>query len=144
MGLKLQIVTAERLVLEEEVDMVVAPAIDGHVGILPKHAPMVTLLDVGELRVKKGAEEISMAISGGFMEVLHNKVMILADTAERAEEIDEARAEAARRRAQQLLAERRPEADLLEAQAALRRATIRLKVARRRRVREGTQPGSGA
>jgi F-type H+-transporting ATPase subunit epsilon len=144
MVLKLQIVTAERMVLEDDVDMVVAPGIDGHVGILPKHAPMVTLLDVGELRIKKGTEEISMAVSGGFLEVLHDRVMILADTAERAEEIDEARAEAARRRAQQLLAENRPEADLLEAQAALRRASIRLKVARRRRVREGAPPGSGA
>lgn len=144
MGLRLQIVTAERMILEDEVDMVVAPSIDGHVGILPKHAPMVTLLDIGELRLKKGSEEISMAISGGFLEVLHDKVMVLADTAERAEEIDEARAEAARRRAQQLLTEKKPDAELLEAQAALRRATIRLKVARRRRVREGTPPGSGA
>src|SRR5918997_2720873 len=107
MPLTLEIVTAERLVFSDDnVDMVVAPSVDGEVGILPHHAPLLTLLQIGELRVKKGADEQSIVIAGGFLEVLNNKVTILADVAERAEEIDAAAAEDARRRAQDALANR--------------------------------------
>jgi F-type H+-transporting ATPase subunit epsilon len=134
MPLTLEIVTAERLVFSDDtVDMVVAPSVDGEVGILPHHAPLLTLLQIGELRVKKGADEQSIVIAGGFLEVLNNRVTILADVAERAEEIDAAAAEDARRRAQDALANRGATADLASAEAAMRLASLRLRVGQRRR-----------
>ncbi|HYO49186.1 MAG TPA: F0F1 ATP synthase subunit epsilon, partial [Chloroflexia bacterium] len=120
MPLQLEIVTAERLVLtDNNIDMVVAPSVDGEVGILPHHAPLLTVLQIGELRVKKGADEQSIVVSGGFMEVLNDKVTILADVAERAEEVDIASAEQARARAQEALTSG-VAGDLMAAQAALR------------------------
>ena len=134
MPLTLEIVTAERLVFSDDnVDMVVAPSVDGEVGILPHHAPLLTLLQIGELRVKKGADEQSIVIAGGFLEVLNNRVTILADVAERAEEIDAAAAEDARRRAQDALATRGAISDLANAEAAMRLASLRLRVGQRRR-----------
>jgi len=134
MPLTLEIVTAERLVYSDDnVDMVVAPSVDGEVGILPHHAPLLTLLQIGELRVTKGADEQSIVIAGGFLEVLNNKVTVLADVAERAEEIDAAAAEDARRRAQDALANRGATADLASAEAAMRLASLRLRVGQRRR-----------
>ena len=100
MPIRLEIVTGEHEVYSDDVDSVVAPGIDGEMGILPKHAALMTVLQPGELRVTKGGQEVLMAVSGGFLEVLPHKITILADTAERAEEIDEARAEKARQRAQ--------------------------------------------
>ncbi len=136
MVLRLEIVTAERLVYSDEVDMIIAPGIMGQLGILPHHAPLMTMLEPGELRLKKNGEETYMAISGGFLEVLHNKVIILADTAERAEEIDIAHTIEAKQRAQEQLQLRPPGADLIAAEAALRRSLAQLKVAERRRRRE--------
>ena len=134
MPLTLEIVTAERQVLaEENVDMVIAPAIDGEVGILPNHAPLITVLQIGELRLKKGADEQSIIIAGGFLEVLNDKVTILADVAERLEEIDEAAAEQARTRAEETLRNREQLGDSAGAEAALRLATLRLMVGTRRR-----------
>lgn len=134
---RLEIVTAEKLIYSEDVDMVVAPGVDGYLGILPRHTPLMTMLNPGELRIKKGGEEVSMAITGGFLEVRPDKVVILADAAERAEEIDIARAEAARKRAEERLAGKAPQAaDLARAQASLMRALIRLRVAEKRRRRE--------
>ena len=134
MPLTLEIVTAERLVFSDDnVDMVVAPSVDGEVGILPHHAPLLTLLQIGELRVTKGADEQSIVIAGGFLEVLNNRVTVLADVAERAEEIDAAAAEDARRRAQDALANRGATADLANAEAAMRLASLRLRVGQRRR-----------
>jgi F-type H+-transporting ATPase subunit epsilon len=137
MPIRLEIVTGERVVYSDDVDAVVAPGVEGELGILPKHAALMTMLQPGELRVRKGEQEVLMAVSGGFMEVLPYRVTILADTAERAEEIDEARSEAARQRAQQLLseAEKGGLIDASRAQAAMRRATVRLKVARKRKQR---------
>lgn len=132
--LSLEIVTAEQSIYSDEVDIVIAPGIEGQLGILPSHAPLMTMLQPGELCLRKGGEEISMAISGGFLEVRENKVIILADTAERADEIDIARAEEARRRAEQQL--HAPGADLIAAEAALRRSLTRLKVAERRKRKE--------
>src|SRR5262245_48876571 len=129
MPIHLEIVTAERVVLSDEVDQVNAPTKDGRVGILPRHAPLLTVLDVGELDIIKGDVRTPFAISGGFMEVLPNRVTILADTAERADEIDEARAEEARRRAEERITQRRSDQELALAEAELRRALIRLKVA---------------
>lgn len=129
-SLKLDIVTAERVVYSEDVDMIVAPGIEGQLGILPHHAPLMTTLQAGELRVKRGGEEDSLAISGGFLEVRPDRVIVLADTAERADEIDVTRAEAAKQRAEQRLADRRvPGLDEARCEAALRRAMARLTVA---------------
>jgi F-type H+-transporting ATPase subunit epsilon len=134
MPLTLEIVTAERQVLaEENVDMVIAPAIDGEVGILPNHAPLITVLQIGELRLKKGADEQSIIIAGGFLEVLNDKVTILADVAERLEEIDVAAAEQARARAEETLRNREQLGDSAGAEAALRLASLRLRVGTRRR-----------
>ena len=135
-SVRLDIVTAERVVFSEDVDIVVAPGIEGELGILPHHAPLMTTLQPGELRARKGEEEFSLAISGGFLEVRPDRVIVLADAAERAEEIDMARAEEAKRRAEQQLAERYvPGLDAARVEASLRRAMIRLKVAERRRKR---------
>jgi F-type H+-transporting ATPase subunit epsilon len=133
--IKCDIVTVERQVYSDEVDMVVAPGIMGTLGILPHHAPLITALEEGELRLKKGEEEEHFAVSGGYMEVRPDAVIIMADTAERAEEIDEARAEAARQRAEQFLKEKPPDMDRTAIEGALRRSYVRLKVARRRRRR---------
>jgi F-type H+-transporting ATPase subunit epsilon len=132
--IKLDIVTAERLVYSEDVDEVVAPGVEGQLGILPHHAPLMTMLEPGELTVKKDGGELNLAISGGFMEVRPDHIIILADTAERAEEIDIARAEEARKRAQEALTGVQPGAieAQLSAEAALQRAMARLKVAQRR------------
>lgn len=134
------IVTAERTVFSDDVEMVTAPGIDGELGILPRHARLLTALQVGELRIKKGDEEILMAIGGGFMDVTPDRVVILADSAERAEEIDEARAEAARQRAERLMSQKLSDMDFARAEAALRRSLIRLKVVERRRRSPRTRP----
>ena len=135
-GIRLDIVTAEREVYAEDVDVVIAPGVEGQLGILPHHAPLMTTLQAGELRVRKGGEEVSMAISGGFIEVRPDKVVVLADTAERAEEIDVARAEEAKQRARERLSEKQVVgADEARVEASLRRALIRIKVAEKRRKR---------
>lgn len=139
MSIKLDIVTAERSVFSEEVDVVVAPGIEGQLGILPHHTPLMTTLQAGELLVRKGGEELFLAISGGFLEVRPDRIIVLADTAERSEEIDLARAEAAKRRAEERLRARPPEVDLARAEASLRRAIARLQVVERRRRR---RPGA--
>jgi F-type H+-transporting ATPase subunit epsilon len=129
-SIKLDIVTAERVVYSEEVDEVIAPGAEGQLGILPHHAPLMTILTAGELVVRKGGAEDSLAISGGFLEVRPDRVIVLADQAERAEEIDESRAEAAKQRAEERLRDQRVEGlDASRAEAALRRAIARLSVA---------------
>jgi F-type H+-transporting ATPase subunit epsilon len=130
-SIKLDIVTAERIVYSEEVDAVIAPGVEGQLGILPHHAPLMTMLQAGELVARKGAQEEIMAISGGFLEVRPDRVIVLADQAERAEEIDITRAEAAKKRAEERLRDRKKVAGLDEtrAEAALRRALTRLSVA---------------
>ena len=134
-GVRLDIVTAEGVVYSEEVDIVVAPGVEGQLGILPHHTPLMTTLEEGELIVRKDGEEFSLAISGGFLEVRPDRVIVLADAAERAEEIDLARAEEAKRRAEKRLSHRTPETDASQAEAALRRSLIRLRVAEKRRRR---------
>ena len=130
----LEIVTAERLVYSDQVNVVVAPGIEGQLGILPHHAPLLTILQPGELTIRKeGEEDTYMAISGGFLEVMGNRVVVLADTAERADEIDETRAQVAIRRAQEQLESRGEDVNLERAMAAILRSQTRLKVARRRR-----------
>jgi F-type H+-transporting ATPase subunit epsilon len=142
MPLKVDIVTAERLVYSDEgVDEVVAPGIDGEFTVLPMHAPFLTMIKPGVMRIVKRGEDVDMAITGGFLEVRDDRVTILADAAERAEEIDEVRAEEARRRAERQLEEHVAVEDLARAAAALQRALLRLKVAERRRRRPGVRPG---
>ena len=133
--MKLEIITAERVVYSDDVDIVVAPGIEGELGILPHHAPLMTTLQPGELRVRKEGEEVFMAVSGGFLEIMANKVTILADAAERSEEIDEARVQEAVRRAEERLVNRTADMDLERAVASLRRSQARLKVVQRRRSR---------
>ena len=139
-----EVVTGERIVFtDDEVDMVIAPGASGTLGILPHHAPLITTLAGGELRVKKGGQEYSMVVFGGFMEVTPEKVIILADAAERVEEIDATRAEEARKRAEEDLSKRAGVEDLATAQASLRRANIRLRTAERRRSSRRTDiPGT--
>jgi len=136
--LKFEIVTAERVVYTDEVDVVIAPGIDGQLAILPNHAPLLTMLQPGDLTVRKEGEEADIFVSGGFLEVMQNRVTVLADTAERAEEIDMGRAEEARRRAEERLRLRPEYADLARAEAALKRALMRIKVAQRRRRKPPT------
>ena len=116
-----------------------APGVEGQLGIPPHHSPLITALEIGELKVRKDGEEEYFAIHGGFMEVRSNKVTVLADVAERAEEIDLERAEPARSRVQKLLTEGPPPADLSSIQGALRRSMIRLRVAKRRRRRRSRE-----
>lgn len=137
MPLNVEIVTAERSVLEDTADMVVAPGSEGVLGILPRHAPMIALLKAGELRLKKGSDEVAVALTGGVMQVEPARVIVLADAAERAEEIDEARAREAVERARQRMAEARDKADHIQLTAAVERANVRLRVAERRRRRPG-------
>ena len=134
MPLQVEVITPERHVFEDEVDMVVIPGSEGMLGILPHHAPLFTGLGSGEMRVKKGTREYVFAVFGGFMDVRENKVTVLTDTAEHAEDIDERRAQEARDSAQrELEAAPANAADEQRARAALQRALIRLRVAERRR-----------
>ena len=135
--IRVDIVTAERVVFSEEVDAVIAPGAQGQLGILPHHTPLMTTLEPGELVVREGGQEHSMVISGGFLEVRPDRVIILADTAERDGEIDIARAEEAKRRAQERLTHLAPEVDIARAEAALRRSLARLRVGEKRRRKRG-------
>ena len=128
---KLDIVTAEKLIYSGDVDIVIAPGSEGQLGILPHHAPLMTALDAGELIARKGTEEYTLAISGGFLEVLPDRIIVLADAAERAEEIDISRAEAAKKRAQENLAHSASQVEVAVAEAALHRAIARIEVAER-------------
>ena len=135
-NLKVDIITAERVVYSEEgVDRLIVPGVAGELGVLPQHAPLLTMIQPGVLRIVRGSDEVELAVTGGFIEVRENRITILADAAERAEEIDQAQAEEARRRSQERLEKHASEEDLARAEASLRRALVRLKVAERRRRR---------
>jgi F-type H+-transporting ATPase subunit epsilon len=142
MPLSVHIVTAEKEVFAEEgVEEVVAPGSEGEFTVLPSHAPLLTAIKPGIMRIVKGGQEVDMAITGGFLEVRNDRVTILADAVERAEDIDVVRAEEARQRAERSLADRTSLAQDIEAQAALQRALLRIKaVERRRHRREGGRP----
>ena len=135
--LKLEIVTAEQQTFTGEANAVIAPGIEGQLGILPHHAPLMTMLQPGELIIKKDGEDLYLAITGGFLEVRPDKVIILADACEKCEEIDIARAEEAKKRAEERVKSQSPGIDHARAEAALRRSLIRLKVAEkmRRKIR---------
>ena len=140
MPLLLEIVTPERQVFSEEVDSVVCPGVEGELGVLPHHAPLVSTLGIGELRIRKGGVEESFAIVGGFLQVLPDKVVVMAETADMSSEIDLDKAQQARAEAERALQEGYHEgADLSAARAALQQALLRIRVAERRH-REGRRP----
>lgn len=126
--IQLEIVTPERLVVNDAAEYIEIPGKTGYLGVLPGHAPLITELAVGEISYRNGNQTKRVVVAWGFAEVLQNKVTILAETAEKAEEIDTARAEAAKRKAEAELQKAGPEGNE-EAQAALERATARLEVA---------------
>jgi F-type H+-transporting ATPase subunit epsilon len=137
MPLQLEIVTPERLAYADTVDAVVLPGSEGELGVLPHHAPLVSLLGIGELRIRKGGAEESFAIVGGFLQVLPDKVVVMAETADMASEIDLERAKEARRDAERALETGFHEGpDLASARAALQGALLRERLAQRRH-REG-------
>jgi F-type H+-transporting ATPase subunit epsilon len=132
----IEVITPERKVYEDDVDMVIAPGSEGYLGILPHHAPLLTALGPGEFRVKKGAAEEVLAVFGGFMDVRGDRVVVLTDAAEQAEEIDAQRAAEARESARRAIqAGGLSAADEARARAALERALVRLRVSERRRRR---------
>lgn len=133
--IRLEIVTAERQIYSDDVDVLVAPGIDGELAILPNHAPLLTVLKPGEILVRQNSQETYMAVTGGFLEVMNNKITILADAAEEADEIDLERAEQAILRAQEQIASVDSDIDLERAMAGLQRSRARVSVARRRRRR---------
>lgn len=135
MPMRLEIITAEREVYADDVDIVVAPGVDGQLGILPHHAPLMTALQPGEVMVRKEGEPSYLAVTGGFMEVMGNRVTILAAACEYSQEISEERAQAAMERARERLQNRASDLELEQATAAIRRAQVRLNIARRRRGR---------
>ncbi len=138
MPLTVEVVTAERVVrIEQGVDVLVAPGSEGQLAILPRHAALMTTLNAGELVIRRAQQDESFSITGGFMEVSKDHVTILADASEPAEEIDIARAEAARTRAEERVRRYREQnirdIDIARASAALQRSLVRLNVAHRRR-----------
>ncbi len=139
-----KIVTPERVVFEEDVDAVTLPTVEGEITVLPHHIPLVSLLKAGEVLIKKGNEKIPLAVSSGVIEVDGKNIVVLADTAERADELEEEKIEKAREAAQALMhAKRGDEEGFAEATAGLERELARLKVVRRRRPR-GPSPTSSS
>ena len=135
--MRLEIITAERKVYDDDVELVVAPGSDGELGILSNHAPLMSTLQPGELVIRKEGEDTYLAVSGGFIEVLDDKVTVLADAAEKSDEIDEERAQTAMQRARDSMANGESDIELEQFAVAMRRAQIRLNVVRRRRNRTG-------
>jgi F-type H+-transporting ATPase subunit epsilon len=138
--LQLKVVSQHEQLFSGEVDIVLAPGVDGQLGILPNHAPLITQLAIGELRTRVGDEEYAFAVHGGFMHVLPDEVIVLADVAERVEEIDVERAEAARQRALEMLEKSPPPEERRLTEMALRRSRVRLRLARERRRRRRRRP----
>lgn len=137
--LRLEIVTIEGRVFDDEVNMVIAPGVEGVMGILPRHAPLLTRLQFGELQIKRdGQPDQFYAVGGGVMEVQGTQVIVLADSAEHVDAIDIARAEEARHRAEERLAQAsKDQIDFNRAEVALRRSANRIKLARRHRQKGG-------
>ena len=133
-----KIATPEKVVFKEMVDQITLPTMQGEITVLPNHIPLIAILKPGEIRVVRDKQETSMAVSGGFIEVLADKVVVLADTAERAEELDIAKAEAAKKRAEDALKEKRYDAkEFATISAMLEKELARLHVAKKHRSRMG-------
>ncbi len=136
MKFKLDIVTPERLIWSDEVDQVTLPTLQGEITVLARHVPMVSILQAGEIKIRRDQDTIYMAVTGGFIQVSGKQTTILADAAERAEEIDIERAERAREKARQQMTKKTGDRiQDAEAFAAFQRSLIRIKVANRRRKR---------
>ena len=131
----LEIVTPDRALIREEVDEIQLPGSEGYLGVLPGHTPLLTTLKVGELWYRVGAEKHYLAIAGGFVEILPERVTVLAQIAERGQDIDIARAEAAKRRAEERLARPSSDVNFERARIAMMKSLIRLQVASRARTR---------
>jgi F-type H+-transporting ATPase subunit epsilon len=129
---QLEIVTPERMMVKDSADEIQIPGSDGFLGVLPGHAPLITELSAGELSYRKGANTYRFAVAWGFAEVLPDRVTILAETAERAEEIDVNRAQADKKRAEQDLANGKSEEDFVKAEGELKYAENRLEVAQKK------------
>jgi F-type H+-transporting ATPase subunit epsilon len=129
---QLEIVTPERMVLREAVEEMQIPGKNGYLGILPGHAPLITELAVGEISYRKGGQTYYLAVAWGFVEVLPDKVTILAETAERPQEIDVARAQQSKQRAEEALKNGKTEADFTHAEDSLKRAETRIEVAEKK------------
>lgn len=128
MTMTLDILTPERSVCCVEADIVIARALDGELGVLPNHAPLIVALDIAPLRYKKDGVEHYVAVASGFMEVKDNRISVLAPAAETEAEVDFVRAESAKERAERRIAEHAPDTDVRRAELALRRALMRLKI----------------
>ena len=139
MPMRLEILTAEGVLFDGDVDSVVAPGSEGELGILPSHAALMTMLQPGELRYRTAEGESYLAVHGGFMEVRSDHVIVLADAAEHVDAIDAERAEEAVRRAEERIASRGADMDIERALASLRRAQVRVRITRRRR-QQGHSP----
>jgi F-type H+-transporting ATPase subunit epsilon len=136
MKINFKIATPERVVYKDEVDAITLPTQSGEITILPNHLPLISVLKPGEIVIKKGNEILAIAVSGGFIEVLSMKVVVLADTAERSEEIDVARAEAAVKRAQTLREEKLTDSrEFAKVAALIEKEMARVKVGRKFRQR---------
>lgn len=143
MSLHLEIITPERIVYSDDIDMVVVPAVEGELGILPGHTPLFTQIKPGEIKIKKEGQEYFLAITGGFLDVApQSKVSILADYAVRSEEVEIARAEEAKKRAEELMREKKSKQEFAYAEAELRKAILELKVAHRRKASRMTTSGT--
>lgn len=144
--MQIAVVTGEREIYRGEAEEVIVPGVEGELGILPHHAALLTALKPGEMRIKLGSAQDDLFVSGGFLEVYNNTVTVLADAAEHAEDIDHARAQEARRRSQERLAEVKDERERALASGALERAIVRLHIietTRRRSNRRIRLPSSG-
>jgi F-type H+-transporting ATPase subunit epsilon len=137
----LKIITPRRIVFEDQIDLAVVQGVQGDLGVLPRHTPLVTLLKAGIARIKKDGSTYAVAISGGgFLEVTPDVAIILTESAELPEEIDVARAREARRRAEERLASETPDIDFARAKAALCRARVRLELAGQREKQSQRRP----
>jgi F-type H+-transporting ATPase subunit epsilon len=139
MPIHVEVVTQERLIYDEpNADMVILPGSEGVLGVLPRHTPLLTTLDFGELRIKVGNREEAFAVYGGIVEVRPDKVVVMADTAQKADEIDLELAEAARRRAEDMMQKGPPPDDVAVIMQELRRAELAVRVRRRTQSRAGS------
>ena len=134
-SISLEVVTPDRAIVKETVDEVVLPGSEGSFGVLPGHAPLLATLQVGEMWYRKGQERHYLAIAFGFVEVLPDRVTVLAQIAEKAEDIDTTRAEAAKTRAEERVHSRQTDLDFERARIALMKSLVRLQVVSRTRIR---------
>jgi F-type H+-transporting ATPase subunit epsilon len=133
-----EITTPEKTVYKDKIDLAVIPTKDGEITVLPNHIPLISaLVSAGELKLKKGIEEFFIMVSGGFLEVQKgNKIIILADMAERVEDIDEIRAEEARQKAKKLLEEKREDVEIADVKATLAQSLMRLKIIKKHQTKK--------